>query len=51
LRKQKGRDYVFNGVELAMIAAINEAFIQKLRKNHWVETENFVISDVNDGKT
>jgi len=51
LRKQKGRDYVFNGIELAMIAAINEAFIQKLRKNHWVETENFVISDVNDGKT
>lgn len=51
LRKQKGRDYVFNGVELAMIAAINETFIQKLRKNHWVETENFVISDVNDGKT
>jgi hypothetical protein len=51
LRKKIGRDYVFNGVELAMVAAINEAFIQKLRKNHWVATENFVISDVNDGKT
>ena len=51
LRKKIGREYVFNGVELAMIAAINETFIQKLRKNHWVSTENFIISDVNNGKT
>ena len=51
LRKKIGRDYVFNGVEFAMIAAINETFVQKLRKNHWVATENFIISDVNNGKT
>ena len=34
-----------------MLAAINENFIQRLRENHWVQTENFVISDSNFGKT
>ena len=45
------RKRVFDWVELAMLAAINENFIQRLRENHWVQTENFVISDSNLGKT
>ena len=51
LRKKINRKRVFDWVELAMLAAINEAFITKLRENHWVQTENFIISDINDGKT
>lgn len=51
LRKRINRKRVFDGVELAMVAAINEAFIQKLRENHRVQTENFIVADMNDGKT
>ena len=51
LRKKINRKRVFDWVELAMLAAINENFIQRLRENHWVQTENFVISDSNLGKT
>ena len=34
-----------------MVAAVNELFIQKLRENHRVQTENFIVADVNNGKT
>ena len=51
LRKRINRKRVFDGVELAMVAAVNELFIQKLRENHRVQTENFIVADVNNGKT
>ena len=51
LREKINRKRVFDWIELAMLAAINENFIQRLRENHWVQTENFVISDSNLGKT
>ena len=51
LRKRINRKRVFDGIELAMVAAINENYIQRLRENHRVQTENFVISDLNAGKT
>ena len=51
LRKKINRKRVFDGIELAMVAAINEAFIKKLRENHRVQTENFIVADVNDDKT
>ena len=51
LRKRINRKRVFDGIELAMVAALNENYIQRLRENHRVQTENFVISDLNAGKT
>jgi len=51
LRQKINRKWVFDGAELAIIATINENFIQRLRENHRVQTENFVISDLNNDKT
>ena len=51
LRKKINRKRVFDGVELAMIGAINEEFIKKLRTNSLVQTENFAVADLDDNKT
>lgn len=51
LRKKINRKRVFDGIELAMIAAINEQYIEKLRTNNLVQTENFAVADLNDDKT
>jgi hypothetical protein len=34
-----------------MVAAINEQYIEKLRTNNLVQTENFAVSDLNNDKT
>lgn len=51
LRKKINRKRVFDGIELAMVAAINEQYIQRLRTNNLVQTENFAVSDLNEDKT
>ena len=51
LRKKINRKRVFDGIELAMVAAINEQYIERLRTNNLVQTENFAVSDFNVDKT
>ena len=34
-----------------MVAEINEQYIEKLRTNNLVQTENFAVSDLNNDKT
>lgn len=51
LRKKINRKRVFDGVELAMVAAVNEEYIQRLRTNNLVQTENFAVADFNGNKT
>lgn len=51
LRKKINRKRVFDWIELAMVAEINEQYIEKLRTNNLVQTENFAVSDLNNDKT
>ena len=51
LRKKINRKRVFDWIELAMVAAINEQYIEKLRTNNLIQTENFAVSDLNNDKT
>ena len=51
LRKKINRKRVFDWAELAMVAAINEQYVEKLRTNNLVQTENFAVSDLNQDKT
>ena len=51
LRKKINRKRVFDGIELAMVAAINEKYVERLRTNNLIQTENFAISDLNNDKT
>lgn len=51
LRKKINRKRVFDWIELAMVAAINEQYVEKLRTNNLVQTENFAVSDLNNDKT
>ena len=51
LRKKINRKRVFDWVELVMISSINEEYVQRLRTNNLVQTENFAVSDFNNGKT
>lgn len=51
LRKKINRKRVFDGIELAMIWAINEEYVQKLRTNNLIQTENFAVADTNNNKT
>lgn len=51
LRKKINRKRVFDWIELAMIAAINEKYIENLRTNNLVQTENFAVTDLNNDKT
>jgi hypothetical protein len=34
-----------------MVAAINEQYVEKLRTNNLIQTENFAVSDLNENKT
>ncbi len=34
-----------------MVSAINEEYIQRLRTNHFIQTENFAVLDTNANKT
>jgi len=51
LRKKINRKRVFDWIELAMVATINEQYIEKLRTNNLIQTENFAVSDLNNNKT
>ena len=51
LRKKINRKRVFDGIELSMVSAINEEYIQRLRTNHFIQTENFAVLDTNANKT
>lgn len=51
LRKKINRKRVFDWIELAMVAAINEQYVENLRTNNLVQTENFAVSDLNNDKT
>ena len=51
LRRKINRKRVFDGVELAMVAAINEQYVSRLRTNNLIQTENFAVSDLNENKT
>ena len=51
LRKKINRKRVFDWIELAMVAAINEQYVEKLRTNNLIQTENFAVSDLNENKT
>ena len=51
LRKKINRKRVFDWIELAMVAAINEQYVERLRTNNLVQTENFAVSDLNNDKT
>jgi len=51
LRKKINRKRVFDGIELAMVAAINEEYVERLRTNNLVQTENFAVADLNNDKT
>ena len=51
LRKKINRKRVFDWIELAMVAAINEQYVERLRTNNLVQTENFAVADLNENKT
>jgi len=51
LRKKINRKRIFDWIELAMVAAINEEYVNRLRTNNLVQTENFAVSDLNNDKT
>jgi len=51
LRKVKSKDRLFDGIELDIVERVNEEIIQKLRKNVFISSENFVVSDLNPNKT
>jgi hypothetical protein len=34
-----------------MVAAINEEYVERLRTNNLVQTENFAVADLNNDKT
>ena len=51
LRKKINRKRVFDWIELAMVATINEEYVEKLRTNNLIQTESFAVSDFNDNKT
>ena len=51
LRKKINRKRVFDWIELAMVAAINEEYVNRLRTNNLVQTENFAVTDLNNDKT
>jgi len=51
LRKKINRKRVFDWIELAMMASINEQYIEMLRTNNLIQTENFAVSDLNNDKT
>jgi len=51
LRTVKSKDRFFDGAELAIIEKVNEEMIKWLRKNIFVSSNNFVVSDLNTNKT
>ncbi len=51
LRKKIQRERVFNGLELEIVAQVNEAMVGRLRTNNMIGPENFAVSDLNNEKT
>lgn len=51
LRKKINRKRVFDWIELAMVARINEEYVERLRTNNLIQTENFAVSDLNNNKS
>ena len=51
LRKKINRKRVFDWIELAMLARVNEEYLNRLRTNNLVQTENYAVADLNANKT
>ncbi|HCB51224.1 TPA: hypothetical protein DEP21_01385 [Patescibacteria group bacterium] len=51
MRKKIQRERVFNGLELEIVAQVNEAMVGRLRTNNMIGPENFAVSDLNNEKT
>ncbi len=51
LRRKINRKRVFDWIELEIMEQVNEAYIERLRTNSLVATENFAVADLNPDKT
>ena len=51
LRKKINKKRVFDWIELAMVASVNEEYISRLRSNNLIQSDNFAVADLNQNKS